>query len=128
MKRARLPTPLQTAIPFIPAAFLVAYTLLVLTWKYLVPRPLKQRYDFLLQDPVTINDIPYTEPIQRKLPLPKILVNIAVSFVRLGIEIFLLVQACLQSHEYPKLQVILYSCYVALWVSRLIFAVESDSC
>lgn len=114
------PTRLHVARPFIPAAFLVAYTLLILAWKYLTPRSIKRKIDVLIHDPVTIDDIPYAEPIRRKLPLKKVLLKIIASTARLGIEIFLLVQACLRrDYDISKAEVTLYSCYVALWVGLM---------
>lgn len=45
-------TRLQQAIPFVPAAFLVAYTLLILSYRHLVPRIVKEKLDILTHDPV----------------------------------------------------------------------------
>lgn len=116
------PTPsrLDIAIPFLPALFLLAYTLLILSSRYLIPRFIKEKLAFLTRDPVTIDDIPDAEPVFRRLPLRKIIVNILACFARLGVEIYLLVEACLSRNRTPKVEVVLYSFYVALWVGTIL--------
>lgn len=110
------PTHFQVAIPFIPAVFVVAFTLLVFVWRHLVPRFIKQKLDILTHDPVTIDDIPDAEPIPRSLPFSKIVLRISACLARMGIEVFLLVSACIRTASHSKLEVALHGCYVGLWV------------
>lgn len=67
----------------------------------------------------TIDDIPDAEPIPHKLPFWKVVLRVFTSLVRLGIEIFLLVCACTPGipGNGSKVGIVLYSCYVPLWVS-----------
>lgn len=116
------PSHLRQAIPFIPAVFIISYTLLILFYRYFVPRLPKGKLDILTHDPVTIDDIPDAEPIPRKFPFWKIILRVCTCFVRLGIEIYFLVCACLSTAGsnagLHKLEIALYSTYVGLWVSR----------